>query len=126
MTMLADHVDVVIGVDTHKHTHTATVVRSVTGAALETMTAPTDATGYQHLVELADRHPGVRVWAIEGTGTYGAGLTRHLQAWGERVLELDRPNRPARRNGAKTDSLDAVRTARDALALEHHAVPCQC
>jgi hypothetical protein len=123
MTMLADHVDVVIGVDTHKHTHTATVVRSVTGAALETMTAPTDATGYQHLVELADRHPGVRVWAIEGTGTYGAGLTRHLQAWGERVLELDRPNRPARRNGAKTDSLDAVRAARDALALEHHAVP---
>jgi hypothetical protein len=123
MTMLADQVDVVIGVDTHKHTHTAAAVRSVTGAALETVTVPTDANGYQHLVELADRHPGARVWAIEGTGTYGAGLTRHLHARGEQVLELDRPKRPARRNGAKTDALDAVRTARDALALEHHATP---
>jgi hypothetical protein len=123
MTMLADRVDVVIGVDTHKHTHTATVVRSVTGAALETVTVPTDVTGYEHLVELADRYPGVRVWAIEGTGTYGAGLTRHLHACGEQVFELDRPKRPARRNGAKTDALDAVRTARDALALEHNATP---
>jgi transposase len=123
MTMLADQVDVVIGIDTHKHTHTATVVTAVTGAALETVTVATDPVGYQHLVELADRHGGSRVWAIEGTGTYGAGLTRHLHACGEVVLELDRPKRPARRNGAKTDALDAVRTARDALALEHNATP---
>ena len=121
--MLADQVDVVIGIDTHKHTHTASVVTAVTGAALETLTVPTDVTGYRQLVELADRHPGARVWAIEGTGTYGAGLTRHLHACGEQVFELDRPKRPARRNGAKTDSLDAVRTARDALALEHNATP---
>ena len=123
MTMLADQVDVVIGIDTHKHTHTAAVVTAVTGASLETVTVPTDVTGYQQLVELADRYPGARVWAIEGTGTYGAGLTRHLQACGEEVFELDRPKRPARRNGAKTDALDAVRTARDALALEHNATP---
>ena len=123
MTMLADHVDVVIGIDTHKHTHTASVVTAVTGAALETVTVATDPAGYQHLVELANRHPGARVWAIEGTGTYGAGLTRHLHACGEVVFELDRPKRPARRNGAKTDALDAVRTARDALALEHNATP---
>ena len=123
MTMLADQVDVVIGIDTHKHTHTAAVVRAVTGASLETVTVPTDVTGYEELVALADRYCGARVWAIEGTGTYGAGLTRHLHARGERVFELDRPKRPARRNGAKTDALDAVRTARDALALEHHATP---
>jgi hypothetical protein len=123
MTMLADQVDVVIGIDTHKHTHTAAVVTAVTGAALETVTVPTDVTGYQQLVALADRYPGTRVWAIEGTGTYGAGLTRHLHACGEQVFELDRPKRPARRNGAKTDALDAVRTARDALALEHNATP---
>ena len=48
---------------------------------------------------------------------------RHLHACGEQVFELDRPKRPARRNGAKTDALDAVRTARDALALEHNATP---
>jgi transposase len=123
MTMLADQVDVVIGIDTHKHTHTAAVVTAVTGAALETVTVRTDVNGYQQLVELADRHGDARVWAIEGTGTYGAGLTRHLHARGERVLELDRPKRPPRRNGAKTDALDAVRTARDALAIEHNATP---
>ena len=99
MTMLADQVDVVIGVDTHKHTHTAAVVTAVTGAALETATVPTDTTGYRTLVELAVRHPGTRVWAIEGTGTYGAGLTRHLHAAGERVLETrstEAPRAPQR------------------------------
>ena len=76
----------------------------------------------------------MRVWAIEGTGTYGAGLTRHLHACGEQVFELDRPKRPARRNGAKTDSLDAVRTARTrwrSSTMPHRVMavivqPCQC
>ena len=63
------------------------------------------------------------MWAIAGTGTYGAGLTRHLHVCGEQVLELDRPKRPQRRNGAKTDALDAVRTARDVSAIEHNAIP---
>ena len=49
---------------------------------------------------------------MEGTGSYGAGLTRFLRAAGERVVEVERPVRPARRNG-KTDALDAVRAARD-------------
>lgn len=125
MTMLADVVDVVIGVDTHKHTHTAAVVKAVTGAVLDTVTVPTDPAGYAALVELADRYPGPRAWALEGTGTYGAGLTRDLQARGEEVFELDRPKRPARRNGAKSDPLDAVRTARDALGRVHNAEPRQ-
>ena len=51
MTMLADHVDVVIGVDTHKHTHTAAAVTPA-GRALETITVSTDPDGYQELVEL--------------------------------------------------------------------------
>jgi hypothetical protein len=45
------------------------------------MTVPTDITGYQQLVELADRYPGTRVWAIEGTGGYGAGLTRFAELY---------------------------------------------
>jgi len=125
MPMLAELVDVVIGVDTHKHTHTAAVVSAGTGAVVEMTTVPTDPEGYAGLVELADRHPGRRVWAIEGTGSYGAGLTRHLRGGGEEVLELDRPKRPPRRMGAKSDELDAVRTARDALAREHNASPRQ-
>jgi hypothetical protein len=67
--------------------------------------------------------PTRRVWAIEGTGSFGAGLTTYLLEQGEWVVEIDRPARPARRNGAKTDGLDAVRAAREALAREHLAAP---
>jgi transposase len=123
MTMLADTFDVVIGVDTHTDTHTAAVVAAGTGAVLEDLTVPADADGYAALVELADRHGGLRAWAIEGTSGYGAGLTRHLTAVGEVVAELDRPNRPARRNGAKSDPLDAVRAAREALSRTRLAEP---
>lgn len=123
MTSLAELVDVVIGVDTHKHTHTASVVVAGTGAEIEHDTAPTDPGGYDALVAMAERHSGLRAWAIEGTGGYGAGLKRHLERLGEWVIELDRPNRPARRNGAKSDPLDATRAAREALAREHLAQP---
>ena len=125
MTMLAEVVDLVIGVDTHKHTHTAAVVTATTGAVVEIVTVTTDVDGYEELVELADRHGGLRAWAIEGTGSYGAGLTRHLRVEGEDVLELDRPKRPPRRMGAKSDEIDAVRTARDALTREFNATPRQ-
>lgn len=123
MTMLAEVVDVVIGVDTHKHTHTAAVVAAATGASPENVTVATDPDGYGELVAMADRHTGLRAWAIEGTGGYGAGLARYLEERDEVVMELDRPNRPARRNGAKSDPLDAVRAAREALAREHLAQP---
>src|SRR5262245_59781385 len=108
MTSLAEVVDVVIGVDTHKHTHTAAVVKAGTGGQLAELTVGTDPDGYQALVDLAERHGGRRVWAIEGTGGYGAGLARDLGERGEWVIELDRPGRPARRHGAKSDPLDAV------------------
>jgi transposase len=72
---------------------------------------------------LADQHHGQRVWAIEGTGGYGAGLTRSLAAHAEQVVELDRPKRAARRHGAKSDPLDAVRAAREVLGREQLAQP---
>src|SRR5262245_58341768 len=86
MASLADVVDVVIGVDTHKHTHTASVVAAGTGAELGRETVATDPDGYGQLVALAESHSGLRVWAIESTGGYGAGLTRHLDALGEWVM----------------------------------------
>jgi hypothetical protein len=94
MAMLADLVELVIGVDTHKHTHTAAVVVAATGAMLEQMTVPATPAGYQQLLKLASQQPGQRVWAIEGTGGYGAGLTRFLAAHAEQVVELDRPSGP--------------------------------
>lgn len=115
MTSLADIADIVIGVDTHVETHTAAIVNAATGAVLEELTVPTTPAGYDALVEWADQHSAARVWAIEGTGGHGAGLARVLAAGDQVVLEVDRPGRAARRHGAKSDPLDAVRAAREAL-----------
>jgi transposase len=123
MSMLADQVDVVIGVDTHKASHTAAVVEP-TGGVVAHLTVPSDALGAKRVLAFARlRGPGRRVWAIEGTGSFGAGLTTYLLEQGEWVVEIDRPARPARRNGAKSDELDAVRAAREALTREHLAQP---
>ena len=65
MAMLADLVELVIGVDTHKHTHTAAVVVAATAAVIEQVTVPATPVGYQQLLQLATRRPGQRVWAIE-------------------------------------------------------------
>ncbi|RTL65710.1 MAG: IS110 family transposase [Pseudonocardiaceae bacterium] len=120
---LTELVDIVIGVDTHADTHTAAVVTATTGAVLATMTVSSDAEGYTELVEFAELQSGLRAWAIEGTGGYGAGLARHLADLDELVVELDRPGRPARRAGAKSDPLDAARAAREALSRTRLAQP---
>ena len=123
MPMLAELVDVVIGVDTHKHTHTAAIVLAATGAVLAEKTVSTDPVGYAELIELARAHGEVRAWALEGSGGYGAGLAAELAAGDELVVELDRPTRPRRRAGAKSDPIDAIRAARDALARSQLGAP---
>jgi hypothetical protein len=123
MSMLAELVELVIGVDTHADTHTAALVAATNGALLATITVSADADGYGELVELAEQHGGLRAWAVEGAGGYGAGLARHLGDAEEMVLELDRPARPARRGGRKSDVIDAERAARDALARTRLAAP---
>ena len=146
VTMLAEHVDVVIGVDTHVETHTACAVRADNGAVLDQITVPTTAVGYRDLVEFADTvceeltaqlaraehepdldlEPVVlvaRAWAIEGTGGHGAGLSRVLEQGHELVYELDRPQRAKRRNGKKSDPLDAERAAREALSRPRLGTP---
>jgi transposase len=123
MSMLAELVELVIGVDTHADTHTAALVAVNTRALLATVTVAADVDGYTQLLELAESHGGLRAWAIEGAGGYGAGLTRHLARAREMVVELDRPLRPARRAGAKSDVIDAERAARDALSRVRLAAP---
>lgn len=87
MPILAELVRVVIGVDTHKATHTAAVLAAATGGVLATQTVSTTPAGYQALLTLAQQHPGPRVWAVEGTGGYGAGLVRLLAEGGEWVVD---------------------------------------
>jgi len=90
--MLALHrdLDVVIGVDTHKDTHTAAAV-GATGAVLEHLAVSADPAGYPQLIGFGRRHDAT-TWAIEGTGSFGAGLTTALHACCERIVEGDRPN----------------------------------
>lgn len=114
MQVLRQDLDVVIGVDTHKDTHTAAAV-GPTGAVLEHLTVPADPAGYRRLIDFGRRHDAT-LWAKEGTGSFGAGLTTALRARCERIVEVDRPQRPARRGGVKSDDIDAVRAARRALA----------
>ena len=73
MSMLAELVEVVIGVDTHKHTHTAAVVDARTGAVIDRVTVTADPDGYTELVTAAGQHCGLRAWAMEGSAGYGAG-----------------------------------------------------
>ena len=123
VTDLREVVDVVIGVDTHVHTHSAAAVDARTGGVLDEITVEATADGYAQLVAFADEHAVLRVWAIEGTGAHGAGLTRHLERREELVIELDRPERAKRRNGAKSDPLDAIRAAREALSRAKLGTP---
>ena len=122
--MLADQLDYVVGVDTHLDEHVLAVVAAPTGAVVARQTVRANARGYQAALRFAgEAANGTRAWAVEGTGSYGAGLARYLAGRGESVLELSRTPRSERRLRGKDDSLDAIRTARAALASETHALP---
>jgi transposase len=122
--MLADELDYVLGVDTHRDEHVMAVVMAPAGGVVAGAAAATNGRGYRELLQVAERHaPGRRAWAIEGTGSYGAGLARFLSEHGEAVLEVSRTLRAERRLAGKNDSLDAVRIGRAALASETLALP---
>jgi transposase len=124
--MLADSYDVVIGVDTHRDTHALAAVRSFDGAVLGICSISADPVGYRAARCFAAEHAAARrAWALEGTGSYGVGLARALAGAGERVLEIDRPNRGSQRSCGKSDELDAIRAARSALGRDKHATPRQ-
>jgi hypothetical protein len=121
--MLADQLDYVVGIDPHRDSHALAVVEVVTGAVVFEATVAADSGGYTDALALIEQHAhGRRVFAIEGTGSFGAGLTRFLTARGERVLEVGRLRRE-RRTGGKSDALDAIRAARGVLGSERPATP---
>jgi transposase len=121
--MLADQLDYVIGVDPHRDSHALAVVVVGTGAVVFEANVAASSGGYAHALSLADEYaPGRRAFAVEGTGSFGRGLTRFLEGRGERVLEVGRLRRE-RRTGGKTDALDAIRAARSVLASERPSRP---
>jgi transposase len=112
--MMTDHDDyddpetrrVIGGVDTHKELHVAAVLDEV-GRLVDTTSFPADAAGYRQLTR----------WlcgfgeALEGTGSWGAGRSRHVRARGLNVIEVNRTNRPTRRRTGTTDTVDAEAAA---------------
>jgi hypothetical protein len=92
--MLADQLDYVIGVDPHRDMHALTVVEVRTGGVVFEVSVVASSGGYARALQLAKEHaPGRRAFAIEGAGSFGAGLTRFLRGEGERVLEVGRLRR---------------------------------
>ena len=87
--MLADQLDYVIGVDTHLDEHVLAVVAAPAGAVVARRAVAANARGYRGTLRFAEQNaPGSRAWAIEGTGSYGAGLARYVAGRGETVLEI--------------------------------------
>ncbi|MCX4437849.1 IS110 family transposase [Streptomyces mirabilis] len=107
--------EVVLGVDTHGETHTAAVV-SPLGKVLGTESFPATAAGYRRLLVWARKLGTVRRAGVEGTGTFGAGLSRYLLAHHVQVYEVNRPDRTARRLLGKSDPLDEQAAARAVLS----------
>jgi transposase len=113
---------VTLGVDTHKHTHVA-AARDQQGCRLATTMAPATAAGYAQLLSWAQGLGEPVAWGVEGTGSYGAGLARFLAAHRQRVLEVNRPDRAARRRRGKSDPVDADAAARAVQAGEATGIP---
>ena len=113
--MSEGQVDVYGGVDTHRDVHVAAVVDS-TGRVLGTAPFPADKTGYEQLGDWLGSQGRVVGVGVEGTGSYGAGLTRHLTSIGFEVVEVNRPNRQLSRRLGKTDTTDAEAAARAVLS----------
>src|SRR5271165_1852287 len=102
------------GVDTHLEVHVAAALDPV-GALLGSASFPTTPTGYQALFTWLESFGPVGKVGIEGTGSYGAGLSKFLARADITVIEVDRPNRAERRRSGKSDPLDAIEAARAAL-----------
>jgi len=112
----------VIGVDTHEDVHVAVAVDTL-GRRIADTKIPTTAGGYRKLVAWADSLGSVEAFGVEGTGSYGAALARHLRDCDRQVIEVLRPDRQARRRNGKSDPADAEAAARAVISGEATGTP---
>jgi transposase len=124
--MMTDNHDetqrVIGGVDTHKDVHVAAVLDEL-GRLLAIRSFATTATGYRQLHRWLCGHGEVLAVGVEGTGSWGVGLSRFLRARGLNVIEVNRPNRQTRRRKGKSDPVDAEMAARAVLAGDATVTP---
>jgi transposase len=102
-------------VDAHLDFHVAAVLGHI-GGLLGVETFETTEVGYRKLFEWLEGFGTVSRVGVEGTGSYGAGLSRFLLDQGVDVVEVDRPNRQLRHREGKSDPSDAVAPARAAIS----------
>jgi len=103
-------------------THVAAVVDGL-GRMLGSAGFATSPAGNAALIRWAEQHGTVAGVGVEGTGSYGAQLTRDLQRAGHFVVEVDRPDRSARRARGKDDYLDVEAAARAVLSGRASTTP---
>lgn len=122
--MLAECIDAVVGVDTHRDTHEVEIAYP-SGTSIATIEISNDSAGYAELLGwIFQRAPGPRVAvSIEGTRGYGAGLARAVAAAGVMVIECEQPYRKVRRSKGKSDPIDAHLAVLGALRLDADRLP---
>lgn len=121
MVMLAEHYDFVIGGDPDRDTIDLAVLDTGTGRVRAHLADTADGDGYRRMLAFAAEHAaGRRIWALEGTGSFAAGLVVFLGEVGETVVEVGALKRA---RGAKNDRMDAIRAAREALSRDEQAAP---
>lgn len=114
--------EVILGVDTHLDKHVGAVI-SVAGKLLATQAVDTASDGYLQLLAWARSLGDVRRAGIEGTATYGSGLTKVLRDSNIEVFEVNRPDRATRRSRGKADPTDAESAACAVLSGRATAIP---
>ncbi|MFJ9590809.1 hypothetical protein [Streptomyces acidicola] len=121
MTMLAEHVDGIIGVGTHCDTFTAAAVGPI-GSPLESTDAPAHTHGYRHLLECARQHVPVRLRrALEGSGSYGTGPSAFLDDADKQAAEGCRPKRPSARDVRAMHMITLIRMRLGPVTKTHIA-----
>jgi transposase len=122
--MLAEVLDAVIGIDTHRDSHEVEIA-DATGTPIATVRIGNDSTGFAHLLGwIAELAPGPRLAvSIEGSRSYGVGLARALTAAGLLVIECEQPHRKQRRGKGKSDPIDAHLAVLAALRLHADRLP---
>lgn len=120
--ILAESTLIVAGADTHAETvHVAAI--TMTGRLIGDREFPTTRAGYSAAIKFLTSLGQVERIGVEGTASYGAGLTRAATAAGIEVVEVTRAVKSTRRLKGKSDPLDAYSAARTALAGDGLAIP---
>lgn len=120
--MASEAPNIIVGIDTHSDTHHVAIINEH-GKPLADQEFLTTGSGYRKIVNFITDHGVVLAVGVEGTGSYGADLTRVLRSFGMNVLEVNRPNRAARRLNGKSDPLDAYQAAKSVLEGRTTSIP---